>query len=90
MSPALPATNTQVRETSDYQSATAGERAAIRKLVPTTELVHEKRFKQHSACVARDIVGEERCAQWPDRHINEEAPEDLRTSYASIRLGPPT
>ena len=79
----------QVKVTSDYRAATAAERAALGRLDPATKLVHNAHFLGHAAAVARDIVGDERSKQWPYRHINlEEAAEDLRATYASIRIGP--
>ena len=79
----------QVKATSDFRVATAAERAALDRLDPATKLVENAHFLGHTAAVARDIVGDERAKQWPYRHINlEEAAEDLRASYASIRLGP--
>jgi len=59
-------------------------------LQPSVKLVHENEFARHTPAVTRDIVGD-RCATWPYRQINlEEAAEDLRESYASIRVGPAT
>jgi len=79
----------QVKATSDFRVATAAERAALDRPDPATKLVENAHFLGHTAAVARDIVGDERAKQWPYRHINlEEAAEDLRASYASIRLGP--
>ena len=81
----------RVKATSDYRAATATERAALGRLDPATKLVHNAHFPGHAAAVARDIVGDERSKQWPYRHINlEEAAEDLRATYASIRIGPAT
>ena len=81
----------QVEASSDYHAATLAERAAVGRLDPGTELVHEAEFGRHSAAVARDTVGEDRCGKWPYRHINlEEAAEDLRSSRASIRIGEST
>ncbi|MDE2906068.1 MAG: hypothetical protein OXQ28_08280 [Acidobacteriota bacterium] len=80
----------QLKATTDYHAATAGERAAVAMLHPTAQLVREDEFEGHTAAVAREIVGD-KCAMWPYRHINlEEAAEDLRESYASIRIGPAT
>lgn len=80
----------QLQATTDYHAATAGERAAVAMLHPSVQLVHENEFARHTAAVAREIVGD-RCATWPYRHIDlEEAAEDLRASYASIRIGPAT
>ena len=79
----------QIKASRDYGAATAAERAALGKLDPATKLVQNAHFLGHTAAVARDIVGDERSKQWPYRHINlEEAAEDLRASYASIRIGP--
>ena len=79
----------EVKVTSDYRAATAAERAALGRLDPATKLVQNAHFLGHTAAVAREIVGDERSKQWPYRHINlEEAAEDLRASYASIRIGP--
>ena len=79
----------QVKVTSDYRAATAAERAALGRLDPATKLVQNAHFLGHTAAVARDIVGNELSKQWPYRHINlEEAAEDLRATYASIRIGP--
>ena len=76
---------------SDYHAATPAERAALGGLDPGAELVHEAEFARHSAAVARDTVGEDRCGKWPYRHINlEEAAEDLRSSRASILIGEST
>ncbi len=81
----------QVEASSDYHAATPAERAALGGLDPGAELVHEAEFARHSAAVARDTVGEDRCGKWPYRHINlEEAAEDLRSSRASIRIGEST
>ena len=81
----------QLQATTDYHAATGEERAAVAMLHPTVKLVRENEFAQHTAAIAREIVGEERCPKWPYRHINlEEAAEDLRESYASIRVGPAT
>ncbi len=81
----------QVEASSDYHAATPAERAALGRLHPGAEPVHEAEFGQHSAAVARDTVGEDRCGKWPYRHINlEEAAEDLRSSRASIRIGKST
>ncbi len=78
----------QIRTSSDYGAATTAERAALERLDPATELVHAARFQGHSAAVDREIVGHERCAQWPYRQIDlEEAAEYLRASCASIRIG---
>ena len=80
----------QLQATTDYQAASAGERTAVAMLHPTVQLIHENEFAQHTAAVAREIVGD-KCAIWPYRHINlDEAAEDLRESYASIRVGPAT
>jgi hypothetical protein len=77
----------QVRRTDDYLAATAGERAALDRINPAAQLVRETDFDTHVAAVAREIVGEDRCAKWPYRHINlEEAVEDLRERCRSIRL----
>lgn len=79
----------QVKVTGDYRAATAAERAALGRLDPATKLVQNAHFLGHTAAMARDIVGDERSKQWPYRHINlEEAAEDLRATYASIRIGP--
>ncbi len=81
----------QVKADSDYLAADTRQRAGLGLLDPATELVHESRFQGHCAAVARGIVGEDRCRQWPYRHINlEEAAEDLRASYRPVRLGPAT
>ena len=81
----------QLQTTTDYHDATGEERAAVAMLHPTVKLVRENEFTQHTAAIAREIVGEERCPKWPYRHINlEEAADDLRESYASIRVGPAT
>ena len=81
----------QVKATSDYGAATAAERAALDRLDRSTKLVQNAHFLGHTAAVARRIVGDELSKQWPYRHINlEEAAEDLRASYASLRLGPAT
>ena len=81
----------RVKVTSDYRAATTAERAALGRLDPATKLVENAHFLGHAAAVARDIVGDERSKQWPYRHINlEEAAEDLRATYASIRIGPAT
>lgn len=81
----------EVQRTGDYRAATADERAVLDRIDPAAELVRETDFEQHSAAVARDIVGEDRCPMWPYRHVNlEEAADDLRTSYRSINLGPAT
>ena len=77
----------QLRATSDYAAATAEERAAVTMLHPTVKLVRENEFARHAATVAREIVGEEHCGEWPYRHINlDEAAEDLRESYTRIRI----
>ena len=79
----------RIKANGDYRAATPAERAALGKLDPATELVENAHFLGHTAAVAREIVGEDRSKEWPYRHINlEEAAEDLRASYASIRIGP--
>lgn len=78
----------QVETSTDYQAATPEQRAALDELDPATELVHEDDFREHAASVARDVIGDERCNRWPYRNIDlEDATEDLRASYARIRIG---
>ena len=77
-----------IETTADYQAATPEQRAALDRLDPATELVREDGFGEHAISVARDMIGDERCKQWPYRNIDlEDATENLRASYASIEIG---